>query len=57
MQLECTLVYYNVPIHKDRNELLIDFSRQQTLERKKNEESKGYINRGWSYLFRNNQIL
>lgn len=48
--------YYNAPIHKERNEILIDFSIQQTLERKKNEESKGYINRGWSYSFSNNRI-
>jgi predicted nucleic acid-binding protein len=48
--------YYQAPIaiNKDNDELLIDFS-QQSVESKENRESKGYINKGWSYVLRNNQ--
>ncbi|HEY9670190.1 MAG TPA: hypothetical protein V6D11_01930 [Waterburya sp.] len=49
--------YYNAPIQRDKNELLIDFSGEPTGERKKNKESKGYINRGWSYSVRNNRAV
>jgi len=47
--------YYDAPIKRDANELLIDFSGKPTVERKKNRESKGYINRGWSYSLHNNR--
>jgi hypothetical protein len=49
--------YNNAPIQRDKNELLIDFSGEPTGERKKNQESKGYINRGWSYSVRNNRAV
>lgn len=41
-------------IHQGGNTLLIDFSEEKVIERRKNKESKGYINRGWSYAIRNN---
>ena len=47
--------YHEAPIHKDKNELLIDFSEKQ-VNKKINRESKGYINKGWSYIIRNNSI-
>ncbi len=37
--------YYEAPTHKNENELLIDFSEKVT-EKRKNRESKGYINKG-----------
>jgi hypothetical protein len=37
---------------EDEDELLIDFS-EKPLDRRKNRESKGYINKGWSYAVRN----
>jgi len=46
--------YYEAPIHKDKDELLIDFSEKQ-VEKRKNRESKRYINKGWSYTVRNNR--
>ncbi|MCT7968935.1 hypothetical protein NG799_21730 [Laspinema sp. D1] len=48
--------YYQAPItvNKENDELLIDFS-QQPVESKESRESKGYINKGWSYVLRNNQ--
>jgi predicted nucleic acid-binding protein len=46
--------YYEAPIHKDKDELLIDFSKQP-VEKRKSRESKGYINKGWSYAVRNNR--
>jgi hypothetical protein len=45
--------YYEAPTHKDKNELLIDFS-EKVAEKRKNRESKGYINKGWSYAVHNN---
>lgn len=45
--------YYKVPIHEDKDELLIDFSEKH-IEKRENRESKGYINNGWSYVVRNN---
>lgn len=47
--------YYEAPIHEDENELLIDFSKQP-VEKSKSRESKGYINKGWSYAVRNNRM-
>ena len=47
--------YYKAPIHKDKDELLIDFS-EQPFEKRKSRESKEYINKGWSYAVRNNRI-
>jgi predicted nucleic acid-binding protein len=46
--------YYEAPIHECEDELLIDFSEKQ-VERRKSKESKGYINKGWSYAMRNNR--
>jgi predicted nucleic acid-binding protein len=46
--------YYEAPIHKCEDKLLIDFSEKQ-VERSKSKESKGYINKGWSYAIRNNR--
>lgn len=45
--------YYKAPLHKDEDKLLIDFS-EKPVEKSKNIESKGYINKGWSYAVRNN---
>jgi predicted nucleic acid-binding protein len=44
--------YYEVPIYQQKEEVLIDFS-EQLFEKRKNGESKGYINKGWSYAVRN----
>ncbi|MEQ8753064.1 MAG: hypothetical protein RID09_06010 [Coleofasciculus sp. G1-WW12-02] len=49
--------YYDAPIQRDKNELLIDFSIKSTDEKKNNKESKGYINQGWSYSVRNNRVV
>ncbi len=46
--------YYQAPLHRDKNELLIDFS-EKVAEKRKNQGSKGYINKGWSYAVRSNQ--
>lgn len=46
--------YYETPIHKREDELLIDFSEKKA-ERRKSKESKGYINKGWSYAIRNSR--
>lgn len=46
--------YYEAPIHEDKDELLIDFS-EKVVEKRKNKESKGYINRGWCYAVRKNR--
>ncbi|MEH2242710.1 hypothetical protein [Nostoc sp.] len=46
--------YYEAPIHEDKDKLLIDFS-EKVVEKRKNQESKGYINRGWSYAVRKNR--
>ncbi|MFG6097340.1 hypothetical protein SPB21_18895 [Leptothoe sp. ISB3NOV94-8A] len=48
--------YYEAPIHQNENELLIDFS-EKLLKKTKNRESKGYINKGWSYALRNNRFF
>lgn len=48
--------YYEAPICNDKNELLIDFSKQP-IERRESKESKGYINKGWSYAVRNNRMI
>lgn len=48
--------YYEASIHKYEDELLIDFSEKQA-ERRKSKESKGYINKGWSYAIRNSRTL
>ncbi|MBE9058615.1 hypothetical protein [Sphaerospermopsis sp. LEGE 08334] len=44
--------YYEAPVYQREDELLIDFS-EKPLEKRKNRESKGYINKGWSYVMRN----
>jgi len=49
--------YYNIPIYNEEDKLLIDFSSHKSLEKSKNEESKGYINRGWSYSFYNKTVM
>ena len=41
-------------IHQNEDVLLIDFSEEKVVERKKNRESKGYIHKGWSYTIRKN---
>jgi predicted nucleic acid-binding protein len=46
--------YYEVPLCRDKEETLIDFSKIQ-VQNSKNSESKGYINKGWSYAMRNRQ--
>lgn len=46
--------YYEAPIHKNKDALLIDFS-DQLIEKRKSKDSKGYINKGWSYAVRNNR--
>ncbi len=43
---------YNAPLRKTGEGIEIDFSTEGTLEKKNNKESKGYINKGWSYSFR-----
>lgn len=48
--------YYKAPVHKDDDQLLIDFSEKQ-VKRRENRESKGYINNGWSYALRNNRAF
>lgn len=44
--------YYEAPVYQREDELLIDFS-EKPLEKRKNRESKGYINKGWNYAVRN----
>lgn len=46
--------YYEAPAHQNEDELIIDFS-EETTESRKSKESKGYVNRGWSYSVRNNR--
>lgn len=40
----------------DSEVLTIDFSTQEERKHKKSRESKGYINRGWSYSFRKGNL-
>lgn len=47
--------YYEAPVHKYEDKLLIDFSENQP-KKIKNKESKSYINKGWSYVIRNKQV-
>ena len=42
--------YCDAAIHQDEDVLLVDFSAEKVVERKKNRESKGYIHKGWSYI-------
>jgi hypothetical protein len=46
--------YYEASTYQNEDELIIDFS-EETTESRKSKESKGYINRGWSYSVRNNR--
>ena len=48
---------YDASIHKEKDKLLIDFSGKLTSGRQKNTESKGYINRGWSYSVWTNRTV
>lgn len=41
------LEYYNIPLKEDSGYLLIDFGKEQNLERQTSSESKGFINKGW----------
>lgn len=36
---------------ESRDSVIVDFSREYLPERKVNQESKGYINKGWAYSF------
>ena len=46
--------YYEASTYQNEDELIIDFS-EETTESRKSKESKGYVNRGWSYSVRNNR--
>ena len=42
---------YSGKVISDSESLMVDFSAESDSKMKKNRESKGYINRGWSYSF------
>lgn len=47
--------YFNASLKEYSGSLLIDFGNEETSERCKNKESKGYINKGWKVKTRNYQ--
>lgn len=47
--------HFSAPIEKDADRIVIDFSTEESRDNTRSRESKGYINRGWSYSVRNNR--
>jgi hypothetical protein len=48
---------YDAPISEHGNEVLVDFSHPKKQKRKLSRDSKGYVNRGWSYSIRNHRAV
>jgi hypothetical protein len=44
---------YNAPVQETDADLIIDFSKPTKNSRRLKRDSKGYVNRGWSYAIRN----
>jgi len=48
---------YHVQAIQQEGNILVDFSKIEPIERRKSLESKGYINRGWSFAIRNRKAV
>ncbi|MDX2284938.1 MAG: hypothetical protein NW241_12300 [Bacteroidia bacterium] len=47
---------YNGKIEDYKTEIMIDFPSDESKIERKNKESKGYVNRGWSYSFKKGKL-